>query len=134
MSEIVHVNCAAHACPMLGTSTRSTSGTTEWYCSIHFGAQAARWQAITWELRRLEWLVQITRNLRGATWKEIPAVMDAAHKAIALNTSNHLRMGADGHKMETLGHWLNRLEQALADACRSIGETEPLFEQTEAKS
>jgi len=131
MSDVAHPNCAAHGCPCLGVMTRSTTGTTEWYCAIHFGAQAARWQAITAELRRLDWLVQITRNLRGAGWKEIPSVMDAAHRAIALNTSNHLRCGADGHKMESLGQWLNRLEQALADACRQIGETEPLFGQPE---
>lgn len=134
MSEIAHVNCAAHGCPMLGCMSRSTTGTTEWYCAIHFGAQAARWQAITTELRRLDWLVQITRQLRAATWKETEGIIAAAHKAMAVNTSNHLRFGADEHKSENLAQWLNRLEGTLAQACSQLGETEPLFQAMEANA
>lgn len=112
--DINYCNCAAHSCPMLGVMSRSTTGSKEWYCGIHFGAPANRWGQITDELNRLGWLVTITRNLRAATVQNVQAVIKAAHKEIALNQSGHLRMSdnEDAHR------WLIRLEDTLFHACQ----------------
>lgn len=65
MTDTAHPNCAAHSCPMLGCMSRSTTGSTEWYCGAHFGAEGKRWEEIMAELQRLGWLVSITRELHA---------------------------------------------------------------------
>lgn len=112
-TDISYTNCAAHMCPCLGTMTRSTTGSKEWYCGIHFGAPASRWGEITHELQRLGWLVKITRNLRAG-------IVGDAHKEMALNQSSHLKRGDH----ETMGQWLARLEKTLADSCKERAQQE----------
>lgn len=107
--DINYCNCAAHGCPMLGRMSRSTSGSAEWFCSIHFGAPAARWGEITHELLRLKWLVDITLTLRAGRYDHA-----AASKEIKLNQSSHLLQGDH----ETGNQYLARLEKALAEACK----------------
>lgn len=111
--EISYCNCSAHGCPMLGTMTRSTTGSKEWYCGIHFGAPAARWGEITHELLRLKWLVDITRALRAGH-------IGDAHKQMAMNQSSHLKRGDH----ETLAQWLIRLEKTLHEACQEPAQQE----------
>lgn len=107
--DINYCNCAAHGCPMLGAMTRSTTGSKEWYCGIHFGAPANRWGEITHELLRLKWLVDITRALRSGRYDQA-----AASKEIKLNQSSHLLQGDH----ETGNQYLSRLEKVLADSCK----------------
>lgn len=110
MSEQVsYCNCAAHGCPMLGVMTRSTTGSNEWYCSIHFGAPASRWSQITSELLRLGWLVKITRDLRAGRCD-----VKEANREMAMAQSNYLQMG----EHEYAHQWLVRLEKVLADSCK----------------
>lgn len=111
--QISYCNCAAHGCPMLGVMTRSTTGSNEWFCSIHFGAPAARWHEITRELNRLGWLVTITRNLRAG-------VVGDAHKEMTLNQSKYLHRGDH----ESMTQWLVRLEKVLSDSCKEPAQQE----------
>lgn len=108
--------CAAHNCPMLGSSTTSTSGTTEWYCFIHFGAEAKHWPHISAELNRLGWLVDIVRGLRKLTYTKVvpPGFMEDARKAIALCQRSDLQP----RDTETIPGWMIRLEGVLAQSCK----------------
>lgn len=107
--QISYCNCAAHGCPMLGVMTRSTTGSTDWYCSIHFAAPAARWSEITHELLRLKWLVDITRRIRAGRF-----TVDEVHKEMALNQCNYLQM----QENEYAHQWLIRLEKVLTESCK----------------
>lgn len=126
--EISYCNCAAHCCPAFGALSRSTSGSTEWYCAYHFGAPAARWGEITRELNRLGWIVKATRELRGwllggggfGDWEA------AFIKTAKLNQSSHLIRGDH----ESLTKWLARLEKTLADSCKEPAQ-QPLAQQGE---
>lgn len=114
MSEhaISTINCRAYGCPNLGTMTRSTSGTTEWFCFAHFAAELDQWQAISAEMNRLKWLVDVTRKIRENALSNPlgwPAVEAALHKEIALAQRRDLRRGDHEH----VNHWLARLEGVL---------------------
>lgn len=114
MSDAVaHPNCAAHFCPCLGVMTRSTTGTTDWYCSIHFRHQSAQWGRISEELNRLKWLVDIVRAARATREKDWHVMYEAAKKQMLLNMSGHLCIGRD----ETGAQWLARMEATLDAAC-----------------
>ena len=56
--------CAAYGCPLIGSMCSSTSGSTEWWCFAHFGANPGRFQAITSELHRLRWLAMAVHDVR----------------------------------------------------------------------
>lgn len=108
-NDISYVNCAAHMCPCLGVMTRSTTGSKEWYCSIHFGAPATRWSEITGELLRLKWLVDITRRIRAGRFN-----VEEVNKEMALNQCNYLQM----QESEYAHQWLIRLEGVLTKSCK----------------
>lgn len=114
MTETANVHCAANGCPMSGCMSRSTSGSTEWYCFLHFGCKSGTGHAITNELQRLGWLVKLTQALRtnggSAHWDRME---EAGNKEIRLNQSSHLLRGDH----ETLPAWLARLEDTLRIAC-----------------
>lgn len=122
MTDTAHPNCAAHSCPCLGSMSRSTTGSTEWYCAIHFGADGKRWGDVTAELQRLAWLVTLTRDLRtyGGAKDWTDARDAAADKVIRLNQSSHLVRGDH----ESLGAWLARLESVLHTACAIPAQAE----------
>lgn len=106
-----HPNCAAHACPCLGTMTRSTTGTDKWFCGYHFTADPSRWGQVTDELNRLVWLVKMVRWLRAGA----PSAEWGEHKqALVLNQSKHLACGPQ----ESQAQWLRRLEGTLYESCR----------------
>jgi hypothetical protein len=115
-TQVQTCDCAAHHCPLYGTSTRSTSGTTEWYCFIHFGAEARDWPHISAELNRLGWLVDIVRGLRKLAYTKVvpPGFMEEARKAIALCQRSDLQP----RETETTVGWMIRLEGVLAQSCK----------------
>lgn len=114
-TQVQTCDCAARGCPMIGTNTRSTSGTTEWFCFIHFGARADQWYAISAELNRLQWLVGIVRGLRGLehakNWDELQL---AARRAISLSQRGDMQM----KESESTAAWMIRLETVLAQSCK----------------
>lgn len=124
--KTAHPNCSAHHCPCLGTMSRSTTGSDEWFCFIHFSTEPKRWGDISAELNRLGWLVAITRALRLANGNEKAwCALSACQKEIKLNQSSHLERGAH----EGLTAWLIRLEGALQQTCAAPApETVSMFE------
>lgn len=104
--------CAAYGCPMEGSASLSTSGTGgEWWCMVHFGADACNYQAISAELNRLHWLVCIVRDIR-----QFGPRMPGSRKAFALiQTSLTLEKREDLKLLpdERRSHWLMRLEDDL---------------------
>lgn len=114
MSEhaISTINCKTWGCPLHGTMSRSTSGGTDWFCFAHFGAEPDQWQAVTAELNRLRWLVDVTRSIRDnalsnpAGWNAVEA---AVHKELMLAQRKDLQRGNREH----INQWLARLENVL---------------------
>ena len=124
MSESTHsIYCAANGCEMLGTNSSSATGSSEWWCFLHFGCKPGTAHAIAAELRRLSWLVKITQGVRARGdcrgWDKIEAAMN---KEIALNQSSHLLRGDH----ESLPKWLARLEDTLRIACAETDTQQPL--------
>lgn len=116
MSDRDHTKCAAHGCPMLGVMTNNTAGSSDWWCAMHFGKNATQLQAITAELHRMDWLANIILDVRKhydtENWK---TVYRAAQHDLAMHQRNDLKF--DG--TESVRHWLERLERALIEACRT---------------
>lgn len=112
-----HPNCTAFGCTMHGTMTRATNGSKEWWCFLHFAAEPEHWAAITTELKRLSWLVDVTRRIREGAHEPHgwPALEAALHKEIALAQRKDLRRG--GH--ESITKWLLRLESVLQQSCNA---------------
>lgn len=121
--------CAAYGCPMHGTMTSSTLGTSEWLCWLHFRAESAQWQRITAELHRLSWLVEAIAELRRTYTRIRTAEWDAAYlgtlKTIRLYQRSDLEIGKD----ETVLKWLGRLDNALSEACREAEKDMPVRQQ-----
>ena len=109
--------CSAYGCPMPGTMTGSTSGTSEWQCWLHFGRNIGSWQRISAELNRMQWLgatiVTLRRDYGGkiATWTETYRL--AVQSIRAGQRSDLLMVPAD----ESVLQWIARLEAALSKAC-----------------
>lgn len=119
--EYGHVNCAAFGCNLMGTMTRATSGSKEWWCFLHFGAEPEHWGAITTELRRLSWLVDVTRKIREGAhephgWR---ALESALHKEILLSQRKDLCRGDH----ESITKWLLRLEGVLQLSCNAATQS-----------
>lgn len=111
--KTAHPNCAASGCPCLGSMTRNTTGTDEWFCAYHFSAEGKRWTAVTAELQRLGWLVAITKDIRARRYDAASAA-----KVIAMNQSGHLQQEPHESEMK----YLARLEGTLQDACKPPAE------------
>lgn len=105
--------CAAYGCPMVGTMSGSTVGTSEWYCWLHFGKEAVQWQAITVELNHLRWLVEavngMRRHYRGPGWS------DAYLSALQAIRANQ-RTEWEKLQSESVTQWLQRLDNELGKA------------------
>lgn len=100
--------CAAYGCLLIGTSTASTTGSSEWYCFAHFGAEVGRYQAITRELNALSWLSAAARDIR---FHDKPSADSKAAFALiehefALNERKDLLW----NRVETRKQWLERIE------------------------
>jgi hypothetical protein len=125
MSEhaISTVNCRAFGCNMLGTMSRATTGTSDWFCFAHFGAEPEDWQAVTAELNRLRWLVDIARRVRETMHspKEWPSVVEALNKELVLSQRSDLQKGDH----ESALKWLTRLESVLSMSCLEAVRSKP---------
>ena len=103
--------CAAYGYPLLGSATSATTGTNEWWCSLHFGKDAGLIQQITSAMNRHRWLSDAITTVRTNAkpkhdWtKQMERVMHdlqaAGRKDLHWNGS------------ETAPQWVLRLEQAL---------------------
>lgn len=122
--------CAAYGCPLIGSMSSSTSGSTEWWCFAHFGVQGAQLQAITSELHSLEWLAQAVHDVR---FHDKPGT-EASRRAFqaierALIGHGHpelLWQRPDGSQPgEKRYRWLERLEAALKTMLDQAGVLNP---------
>ncbi|MEC5164049.1 hypothetical protein RCH08_005239 [Janthinobacterium sp. CG_S6] len=125
--------CAAYGCPMVGTTTSSTQGTNEWWCWLHFAKDAGRFQRITAELHRLDWLAKAATDIRLLLKRpEWPAAFARIEHDLMLANRPDLRW-TDG---ESERQWMERLERELSSI---IGEDsqaprqQPLIATSQAK-
>jgi hypothetical protein len=111
--------CAAWGCPMQGSISTSTAGSTNWLCWLHFGQDVGRWQRITADLNRLAWLVTAVTTLRrdygGVNWDEAYAAADRVMRENQRSDLWHV----EGEKLQA---WFARLDAALLAGCRVIDE------------
>lgn len=114
-TQVQTCDCAAAGCPMLGTNSRSTTGTNEWFCFMHFGNESRKWIRITNELNRLSWLVDIVRGLRSLPIQKNWATLEGeARGTITLSQRGDLQMKAS----EDVSTWMIRLEGVLSQSCK----------------
>lgn len=111
--------CAAYGCPLIGSMCSSTSGSTEWWCFAHFGATAGRFQMITNEMRRLQWLSMAVHDVRFHD-KPGTQASRAAFATIERELTAHgrpdllwIRPNEEQPLGEKRWRWLERLEAAL---------------------
>lgn len=99
---------------MLGTSSHSVNGAKEWFCYLHIAYPSEKWQNITFELKRLVWLVEILRSIRLYRGTEHWAGIYVSYKPkILLNQRSDLVK----NQSESLEQWVSKLEQVLNQAC-----------------
>jgi len=118
--------CAAYGCPLVGTSTSSTSGADDWYCFAHFGAEFGKYQAITSELNRTSWLAHACRDVRQfapGSKESKKAFQLITHELGMANRKDLLLLQG-----ETRAKWLARLEEELRRIVRLSLPPEP-FQQ-----
>lgn len=102
--------CHAPYCPLIGTSTRSTtSADKQWLCFIHFAADEKDAQAISNELNRLKWLSDIVRALRANA-----NLTAEQHQAFVMAQRSDLKQS----DREDRTGWMIRLEAVLQQSCR----------------
>lgn len=128
--------CAAYGCPMIGTSSASTQGTSEWWCFAHFGKDVGAYQRITVELNALAWLSDAVRDVRiiRAGTPESKAAMALLKHNFELNGRKDLLVRDD----ENRGQWLLRLETELgrmiSDAVRPAPRQKPIVQAEDTGS
>lgn len=108
-TQVDNSTCHASGCPMLGTNNRSTNGGGEWLCFLHFGADHANRYAITAELTRLRWIVDIVRMLRAGQ----PLTADMQQNFVLAQRSDLKQSDR-----EDRAAWMIRLEGVLLQSCR----------------
>jgi len=106
--------CSAYGCPMPGSMSSSTNGASEWQCWMHFGQPMGRWQQITADLNRMQWLVttlvKLRRDYGSRLW---PDTYREAVQAIKAAQRSDLLIAKD----ERPSQWFMRLDAALREAC-----------------
>jgi hypothetical protein len=111
--------CFAYGCPMQGSISSGTTGSSKWLCWLHHGEEADRWQRITADLRRMEWLVMTITTLRrdcgSVHWDEAYATADRAMRQHQRSDLRHI----EGEK---LLNWFSRLDAALRACCSAADE------------
>lgn len=110
--------CAAYGCPLIGCSTSSTTGSSEWFCFAHFGAEIGRYQAITRELNELNWLSAAARDVR--MHKPGSADSKAAFALIEHEFTQHERKDLLWDRVETRTHWLGRIEAEIRTRLHNV--------------
>jgi hypothetical protein len=113
-----HRQCCAYGCPMPGSMSDSI-GSSKWVCAMHHGQDPGRWQRITADLRRMQWLVTAITTLRrdydSARWNAAYAEADQIMR-------HHQRSDLWHFEGEKLPAWFARLDAALLASCRVIEE------------
>ena len=114
-TQVDHSVCAAPGCPLIGTNSRSTTGSGDWLCFIHFSTDPRNWLLATTELNRLGWLSEIVRRLRAVPRSGgFPELLAEAHKSITLSQRTDLLM----KESEATAAWMIRLEGVLQQSCK----------------
>lgn len=109
-TQVDHHLCHANYCPLIGTSTRSTtSADKHWLCFIHFSAEEADWPAISSELNRLGWISEIVKRLRAGA-----NLTAEQHQQFTLCQRTDLRK----KDHENARAWMIRLEGVLEQSCK----------------
>ena len=108
-TQVDNSTCHAAGCHMLATNSRSTNGGGEWLCFIHFASDANDRMAVTAELNRLRWIVDIVRKLRAGA--DLTADM---HQNFVLAQRSDLKQS----DREDRTGWMIRLEGVLQQSCR----------------
>lgn len=109
-----YCDCAAFGCPMLGTSSKSTNGSKEWFCWLHVSSDGGKWQQITTELNRIIWLVEVLRSIRMYRGTDHwPDIYKSYKQKFTLNQRNDLFR----NQSENLNQWVSRMEVALNQSC-----------------
>lgn len=121
MSSSTPGMCAAYGCPCVGTASTSGSGTTSWFCPHHLGAEATSWARITLELKRLEWLITVTRGIRAWYGTERwDRVYRAIQRDIIGNQRSDLLFNRETD--QNVHGWLRRLDSVVSHAARGAGQ------------
>lgn len=102
--------CTAYGCPLIGAMATSTTGTNEWWCYVHFGKDVGRYQSITTELRKLDWLAQAITSVR--TRNRNPGY-GAAFQRIMHDFEQAGRKDLHWTSPESDEQWMVRLEREL---------------------
>lgn len=122
VAERPHHLCAAYGCPLLGSMSANTTGTSEWWCFAHFGKDVGQYQGITAELRRLDWLAKAITNVRirernpdyGSAFQRLEHDFKLAQRSDLLWTAP-----------ETDEQWMVRLERELEQLLRGDARPAP---------
>lgn len=113
--------CAAYGCPCVGTASTSGAGTSSWFCTHHLGTDAGSWARITLELKRLEWLLTVSRGIRvwygTERWER---VYRAIQHDILLNQRSDLMFNRETD--QSVHGWLLRLEGVISHAARGVAQ------------
>ena len=56
--------CFANGCPLHGSVTSSVTGSSNWFCAMHFRAHSSNWHEVTARIRRNMTLVNLIREIR----------------------------------------------------------------------
>jgi hypothetical protein len=115
--------CAAYGCPLLGTSSSSTQGTSEWWCFAHFGANVGGFQTITSIIREVEWLSQAivdVRTMRPGTHESRAAMARIKHD---LELAGRHDLLLQDH--ERRPQWLVRLETEMRALISAVIQPPP---------
>jgi hypothetical protein len=114
--------CAAYGCPLLGSSASSTTGTSEWWCSLHFGKDAGLMQQITGSMNRHRWLSDAITIIRV---NARPKHNWTAHMSRVLHDLQGAgRDDLRWNGIESAPAWITRLETALMQLVAS--EVQPV--------
>lgn len=113
--------CEAFGCPLNGTVGHGG----KWFCFCHAQTNGSRNDAITAALKRHEWLVNATLDIRRfygtADWS---TALNGIEKLLADNKRRDLLMSK--HDFGSTNAWLARLERELIELTGGAGKQQPI--------
>lgn len=103
--------CAAYGCPLHGANSNATNGSSDWWCSLHFGREGDL-QAVTSAINRNRWLADAITLVRGCHPANPNRQADhtKAFKLLRANGRDDLQWAGGA---ETIRQWINRIEPEL---------------------
>jgi hypothetical protein len=111
--------CHAEGCLLHGTMTAGDPA--KMLCFVHFGAPADEWNAITVQVRRLDWLTISVLRLRYFLVRQ-PGGFNEEAKSIYARLKLAQRADLLPQKNEGRKAWALRLESELRSLCRAPQE------------